>query len=65
MVLWKVASRETPFKEEEPFMIVVDIQQGKREEITANCPAKIPSLINSVGLENQKKGPRHSRSINS
>ncbi len=58
ITLWELTSRKIPFKKvAKPALIPMKAQQGVRDEIPADCPAKLASLIRACWETEPAKRP--------
>ncbi len=62
ITFWELASREIPFKKvAKPALIPMRASQGVRDEIPADCPAKLASLIKACWETDPDKRPEPMR----
>jgi serine/threonine protein kinase len=58
VILWKIATRQTPFAGQEPIKVYKKIAKGKHEKIPADCPPKFAALIKKCWAMKPGQRPR-------
>jgi len=58
VILWELATRQTPFAGQEPIKVYKKIAKGKHEKIPADCPAEFAALIKKCWAMKPGQRPR-------
>ena len=58
VILWELATRQTPFAGQEPIKVYKKIAKGKHEKIPADCPPEFAALIKKCWAMEPGQRPR-------